>query len=65
MEKIDTDNSSLVSEMKIVTTKISELMELHGACVDTGMSYEERVALRKQEIESLKSAYEILDNYRS
>ena len=29
-------------------------MELQPACVDTGMSYEERVAWREQEIEALE-----------
>ena len=35
--------------------------ELHGACVDTGMSYAERTAQREQELEALKKALCILD----
>jgi chromosome segregation ATPase len=34
--------------------------ELKPSCVDQGVSYEERVAARKEEIQSLKEAYEML-----
>ena len=40
---------------------MQELEELKPACVDTGMSYEERVARREEEIEALKEALCILD----
>jgi len=40
---------------------LDELQKLKPACVSTGASYEEKVARREQEIESLKSAYKILD----
>merc|ERR1719428_1334670 len=43
---------------------LAELAELKPACVDTGSSYAERVMRREQEIESLKSAYIILDEMR-
>lgn len=40
---------------------LDELDKLKPACVSTGATYEEKVARREQEIESLKSAYKILD----
>merc|ERR1719335_2117459 len=36
--------------------------KLKPSCVDTGLSYEERVARRKQEIESLQDALKILSD---
>ena len=45
----------------MVDKAIKELMELYDACIDTGMSYAERAALREQEIEALKKALCILD----
>jgi len=35
--------------------------KLKPSCVDAGVSYEDRVARREEEIESLKQALEILD----
>ena len=35
-------------------------MELKPTCIDTGMSYEERVARREAEIDALKQALEVL-----
>jgi len=60
--KDETDNkqsdaeSDLGSQSKILVTSIKELIELKAACVDTGMSYADRVAMREQEIASLKKA---------
>merc|ERR1712032_891521 len=51
------DNTSLLKK------SIKELIELKKSCVDTGMSYEERVARREDEIQSLKKATCILENY--
>merc|ERR1719247_3225697 len=51
------------SQTKILVTSIKELMELKEACVDTGMSYTDRVAMREQEIASLKKALCILGAY--
>jgi len=53
----------LSSQTKILVTSIKELMELKPVCVDTGMSYADRVAMREQEIESLKKALCILGAY--
>jgi hypothetical protein len=43
---------------------LKELGKLNPACVDTGSDYEEKVARREQEIESLKNAYMIFDEMR-
>merc|ERR1719240_705482 len=41
---ISEDNTSLTEEQKLFDSAIQQIMELQPACVDTGMSYEERVA---------------------
>jgi len=43
---------------------LEELGKLKPACVSTGSDYEEKVARREQEIESLKNAYLIFDEMR-
>merc|ERR1719174_1712870 len=58
---IDEDNTSLTEEQSLLDKAIQEIVELQPACVDTGMSYEERVAKREQEIEALKEALCTLD----
>jgi hypothetical protein len=58
---IDEDNTSLTEEQSLLDKSIQEIIELQPACVDTGMSYEERVAKREQEIEALKEALCTLD----
>merc|ERR1719171_843754 len=66
-EKVETENSiaedkeSLGEEQALLDKSIQQIMELQPACVDTGMSYEERAAKREQEIESLKEALCTLD----
>jgi hypothetical protein len=67
--KDDTDanfndaEEEMSSQTKILVTSIKELMELKPACIDTGMSYAERVALREEEIAALKKALCILTAY--
>merc|ERR1719352_363129 len=67
--KDETDNNfndaedEMSSQTKILVTSIQELIELKAACVDTGMSYADRVAMREQEIASLKKALCILGAY--
>merc|ERR1719169_33852 len=58
---IDEDNTSLTDEQSLLDKSIQEIIELQPACVETGMSYEERVAKREQEIEALKEALCTLD----
>lgn len=58
LESADTD---LRAQTDILKVAIRELLELKPTCVDTGMSYEERVARREDEIESLKKALCVLN----
>merc|ERR1719265_1702000 len=60
LESADTD---LRAQTDILKVAIRELLELKPTCVDTGMSYEERVARREDEIESLKKALCVLNAY--
>jgi len=54
------DNDSMASEQELLDKSLQELQELQPACVQTAMSYEERVARREHEIESLKKALCVL-----
>jgi len=56
-------DENMTSQTKILVASINELMELKATCVDTGMSYADRVAMREQEIASLKKALCILGAY--
>jgi len=49
------------SNMDLVDMALKELEELKSLCVDTGMSYEERVQKREDEISALQKALCILD----
>merc|ERR1719182_193065 len=59
----DDAEDSLSAQTKILVSQIQQLIELKAACVDTGMSYADRVAMREQEIASLKKALCILGAY--
>merc|ERR1719269_412104 len=61
VSKLEAADSEFKSQAELRDTAIKELIELQPACVDTGMSYEERVARREQEIEALKEALCTLD----
>jgi hypothetical protein len=65
VDELADDSETLDSQSDILDTVIRELLELKPTCVDTGMSYEERVARREDEIESLKKALCIFQNYNS
>jgi len=60
---LGTAKESLTSQTGIIKGAISELMDLKPVCIDTGMSYAERVARREEEIEALNKASCILENY--
>jgi DNA repair exonuclease SbcCD ATPase subunit len=49
------------SNMNLVDKALQELEELKPVCIDTGMSYEERVEKREEEIDALNKALCILD----
>jgi chromosome segregation ATPase len=54
------EKDDMTSEQELLDKALQELQELQPACVQTAMSYEERVAKREQEIESLKRALCVL-----
>jgi len=58
--ELESADSDLRAQTDILKVSIRELLELKPTCVDTGMSYEERVARREDEIESLKKALCVL-----
>jgi len=60
-DKIRQEMEDLKGNQDLLDKALQELMELQPACIDTAMSYEERVAKREQEVESLKQALCILD----
>jgi len=61
--KYDSDTESLKKKSDLLVSAIEELLELKKACVDTGMSYEDRVAPREEEIAALRKALCILSAY--
>jgi hypothetical protein len=63
VDKLEEADDDLDSESKILQSSIKELLELKPTCIDTGMSYEERVARREDEIEALKKALCVLTAY--
>merc|ERR1719377_300521 len=50
----------LKQQQQLLDTALKALEALRPACIDTGMTYEERVARREAEIEALKNCIEIL-----
>jgi len=57
---LDEASTDLEDQQKLLDEALKELEELNPQCVDTGMSYKERVAAREEEIEALKKALDIL-----
>jgi hypothetical protein len=51
--------NDLGDNQKLLDQSLEALEVLRSACIDTGMTYEEKVAKREAEIEALKSALEI------
>jgi predicted nucleic acid-binding Zn-ribbon protein len=62
-ESLQDDTENFGDRLKILNTAIKELLDLKPTCVDTGMSYEERVARREDEISALNKAHCILEAY--
>jgi hypothetical protein len=58
---IKTGMNDLKDQVTLMDTAVKEVEELKPACIDTGMSYEERVAKREEEIAALKKAVCQLD----
>jgi len=61
--KFDKQKETLGKKMDLLVTTVEELLELKKACIDTGMSYEEREARRAEEIAALRKALCILTAY--
>mmetsp|Transcript_104584 Transcript_104584/g.337091 ORF Transcript_104584/g.337091 Transcript_104584/m.337091 type:complete len:757 (+) Transcript_104584:57-2327(+) len=55
---------SLAAQTTILTTALTELIQLKPVCQDTGMSYSDRVAMREEEIAALNKAMCILTKYQ-
>jgi hypothetical protein len=53
--------ANLEESQKLLDDAVKAIEELKPTCIDTGMSYEERVAKREEEIEALKTALCQLD----
>jgi hypothetical protein len=62
IDELNSADEDLRAQTDILKVAIRELLELKPTCVDTGMTYEERVARREDEIESLKKALCTLEN---
>merc|ERR1711972_792539 len=67
-EDLETTKASIKSKMddlntaqSLLDTSLKVLEGLKPTCIDTGMSYDERVAKREEEIKALKKALCILD----
>jgi predicted nucleic acid-binding Zn-ribbon protein len=58
---IEQKTSEMQDNMDLVDSACEALESLKPMCIDSGMSYEERVAKREEEIEQLKKALCILD----
>merc|ERR1719311_601277 len=65
LEKLSAASEKLDTQGALLQKAITELIELQPACVDTGMSYADRVAMREQEIAGLKKGLCILENFES
>jgi len=63
-ESLATADENLQQQTVILETSIKELIELKPACIDTGMSYDERVSRREEEIKALNQALCILEAYQ-
>jgi hypothetical protein len=63
-QNLSDTSDSLDSQMVFLTTSIKELIELKATCIDTGMSYADRVARREEEMEALKKALCILTAFQ-
>jgi len=62
-DQLEEATESLNDNTEILSKAIAELLDLKPVCVDTGMSYEERVARRQDEIDALNKANCILKAY--
>lgn len=59
-ENMESANEDLDSQTELLKTALGEYMEMKKTCLDSGMSYEERVERREDEIQALKKALCVL-----
>jgi len=57
---LKTKMSDLETSMNLLDDALKEIEELKPACIDTGMSYQDRVAKRQEEMKALQNALCIL-----
>jgi chromosome segregation ATPase len=60
--EITTKMEDLTTAMNLLDAALKEIENLKPTCIDTGMSYQERVEKREEEITALKKAVCILDS---
>merc|ERR550537_13971 len=60
---ITSSTEALDEASGVVKAQIEELKKLQPVCIDTGMTYEERVERREQEVEALKQALCIFEGH--
>jgi len=58
---LKTKMDDLQTAVDLLDSALKELEDLKPACIDTGMSYSERVKKREEEMEALTKALCILD----
>jgi len=63
VSKLGEAETSLNSHSTILQSTIKELMELKPVCISTGMTYEDRVSRREDEVSALNKAMCILEKY--
>jgi len=63
-EKLSAASDMMDSKSDLLVSTIKELLELQPACIDTGMSYKERVAAREGELAALQKALCIFEAYQ-
>jgi len=63
-QKLSDATDGMKDKTALMVTTIKELLDLQPACVDTGMSYAERVEARENEIQALKKALCIFEAYQ-
>merc|ERR1719433_746304 len=62
-DQLSTADDGLEAQTGTLNTAVTELMDLKPVCIDTGMTYQERVSRREDEIEALHKAICILGAY--
>jgi hypothetical protein len=61
MAKLTTSKNDLVGTQKELDAALAYFDKLRPSCVDSGVSYEDRVNRRKEEIESLQEALKVMN----